>query len=81
MNKKSTILKLEADLKILKGGPEGFHMGVPMTGTPLDPWQPLQLPIPELMISEYNNLCDYCERMKSSFWPDWEQCVTRQKVN
>jgi len=30
-----------------------------------------------LYISEYTNLCDYCERMKEMFWPDWDECITK----
>ncbi|XP_021340554.1 failed axon connections homolog [Mizuhopecten yessoensis] len=27
------------------------------------------------VIKEYPNLCDYCERMKETFWPDWEEMI------
>ncbi|XP_052094046.1 failed axon connections homolog isoform X2 [Mytilus californianus] len=30
----------------------------------------------ESRIKEYRNLCDYCERMKETFWPDWDECIT-----
>ncbi|CAC5358654.1 Failed axon connections homolog [Mytilus coruscus] len=26
------------------------------------------------VIKNYKNLCDYCERMKETFWPDWDEC-------
>ncbi|OWF54644.1 Failed axon connections-like [Mizuhopecten yessoensis] len=29
------------------------------------------------VIKEYPNLCDYCERMKATFWPDWEEMIQR----
>ncbi|XP_021341376.1 failed axon connections homolog isoform X3 [Mizuhopecten yessoensis] len=29
------------------------------------------------VIKEYPNLCDYCERMKETFWPDWEEMIQR----
>ncbi|XP_052090757.1 failed axon connections homolog [Mytilus californianus] len=28
----------------------------------------------EPVIKNYKNLCDYCERMKETFWPDWDEC-------
>ncbi|XP_033732090.1 failed axon connections homolog [Pecten maximus] len=27
------------------------------------------------VINEYPNLCDYCERMKEAFWPDWDEVI------
>ncbi|OWF54643.1 Failed axon connections-like [Mizuhopecten yessoensis] len=27
------------------------------------------------VLQEYPNLCDYCERMKETFWPDWEEMI------
>ncbi|XP_048778694.1 failed axon connections homolog [Ostrea edulis] len=30
----------------------------------------------ERAIKEFPCLCDYCERMKSTFWPDWDDCIT-----
>ncbi|XP_048758683.2 failed axon connections homolog [Ostrea edulis] len=30
----------------------------------------------EKSIKKYPNLCDYCERMKVEFWPDWDDCIT-----
>jgi len=32
-------------------------------------------PYGELIKSKYPNVLAYCERMKSRFWPDWEQCI------
>ncbi|XP_060069770.1 failed axon connections homolog [Ylistrum balloti] len=29
------------------------------------------------VIKEYPNLCDYCERMKEAFWPDWEEIIQK----
>ncbi|OWF39913.1 failed axon connections homolog [Mizuhopecten yessoensis] len=29
------------------------------------------------VIKQYPNLCDYCERMKKTFWPDWEEMIKR----
>ncbi|XP_060064256.1 failed axon connections homolog isoform X2 [Ylistrum balloti] len=29
------------------------------------------------VIKEYPNLCDYCERMKDTFWPDWDNYKER----
>lgn len=31
---------------------------------------------PEIAIKEFTNLCQYCERMKETFWPDWNECIT-----
>ncbi|KAK3088431.1 hypothetical protein FSP39_019144 [Pinctada imbricata] len=31
---------------------------------------------PETALKEFPNLCSYCERMKNTFWPDWEECNT-----
>ncbi|CAC5358653.1 unnamed protein product [Mytilus coruscus] len=28
-------------------------------------------------LKKYDNLCDYCERMKARFWQDWDQCITK----
>jgi len=25
---------------------------------------------------DFPMVCDYCERMKNKFWPDWDQCIT-----
>ncbi|XP_061184650.1 failed axon connections homolog [Saccostrea echinata] len=30
----------------------------------------------EKAIKKYPNLCEYCERMKETFWPDWDDCIT-----
>ncbi|CAC5358794.1 unnamed protein product [Mytilus coruscus] len=38
-------------------------------------WQSFGSPV-ESRIKEYRNLCDYCERMKETFWPDWDECIT-----
>ncbi|XP_033732093.1 failed axon connections homolog [Pecten maximus] len=32
------------------------------------------------VIKEYPNLCDYCERMKETFWPDWEKCIQKSST-
>ncbi|XP_033732091.1 failed axon connections homolog [Pecten maximus] len=29
------------------------------------------------VIKEYPNLCDYCERMKETFWPDWDEVIQK----
>ncbi|XP_067666046.1 failed axon connections homolog [Haliotis asinina] len=29
-----------------------------------------------LIRDEYPSLAAYCERMKETFWPDWDQCIT-----
>ncbi|XP_060068109.1 failed axon connections homolog [Ylistrum balloti] len=29
------------------------------------------------VIKEYPNLCEYCERMKEAFWPDWEEMIQK----
>ncbi|XP_067666037.1 failed axon connections homolog [Haliotis asinina] len=29
-----------------------------------------------LLTDKYPNLAAYCERMKETFWPDWDQCIT-----
>lgn len=26
--------------------------------------------------TEFPNLCQYCERMKTEFWSDWDKCIT-----
>lgn len=31
----------------------------------------------EKALKGFPNLCDYCERMKETIWPDWEKCTTR----
>lgn len=28
------------------------------------------------LYTEFPNLCQYCERMKTEFWPDWDKCIT-----
>ncbi|XP_069121989.1 failed axon connections homolog [Argopecten irradians] len=28
-----------------------------------------------VVIKEYPNLCDYCDRMKETFWPDWDTVI------
>ncbi|KAJ8303125.1 hypothetical protein KUTeg_019521 [Tegillarca granosa] len=33
----------------------------------------------EKALKGFPNLCDYCERMKETIWPDWEKCTTRVK--
>ncbi|CAG2230122.1 Failed axon connections homolog [Mytilus edulis] len=38
-------------------------------------WQSFGTPV-ESTIKKYKNLCDYCERMKETFWPDWDECIT-----
>ncbi|KAK6187004.1 hypothetical protein SNE40_006258 [Patella caerulea] len=31
----------------------------------------------EYFVNEkYTNLRDYCDRMKTTFWPDWDDCIT-----
>lgn len=30
----------------------------------------------EETIKKFPNLCQYCERMKTEFWPDWDKCIT-----
>ncbi|XP_067666081.1 failed axon connections homolog [Haliotis asinina] len=29
-----------------------------------------------ILKDKYSNLAAYCERMKETFWPDWDQCIT-----
>ncbi|XP_046551638.1 failed axon connections homolog isoform X4 [Haliotis rubra] len=29
-----------------------------------------------ILKDKYPNLAAYCERMKETFWPDWDQCIT-----
>ncbi|VDI38540.1 Hypothetical predicted protein [Mytilus galloprovincialis] len=38
-------------------------------------WQSFGTPV-ESTIKKYRNLCDYCQRMKETFWPDWDECIT-----
>ncbi|XP_071156569.1 failed axon connections homolog [Mytilus edulis] len=38
-------------------------------------WQSFGSPV-ESAVKKYRNLCDYCERMKQTFWPDWDECIT-----
>ncbi|XP_063424050.1 failed axon connections homolog isoform X1 [Mytilus trossulus] len=38
-------------------------------------WQSFGSPV-ESTIKKYRNLCDYCQRMKETFWPDWDECIT-----
>lgn len=28
------------------------------------------------IIRKYKNVCEYCERMKTKFWSDWDKCIT-----
>ncbi|XP_048237311.1 failed axon connections homolog, partial [Haliotis rufescens] len=30
----------------------------------------------QLVNETFPNLVEYCERMKTTFWPDWEDCIT-----
>ncbi|KAJ8303124.1 LOW QUALITY PROTEIN: hypothetical protein KUTeg_019520 [Tegillarca granosa] len=30
----------------------------------------------ETLMKELPNLCDYCQRIKTTFWPDWDDCIT-----
>ncbi|XP_062596264.1 failed axon connections homolog [Saccostrea cucullata] len=30
----------------------------------------------EREFKKFENLCNYCERMKAEFWPDWDDCIT-----
>uniref|UniRef100_K1PUB7 Failed axon connections-like protein n=1 Tax=Magallana gigas TaxID=29159 RepID=K1PUB7_MAGGI len=30
----------------------------------------------EETIKKFPNLCQYCERTKTEFWPDWDKCIT-----
>ncbi|XP_046551994.1 failed axon connections homolog isoform X4 [Haliotis rubra] len=30
----------------------------------------------QLVNDKFTNLVEYCERMKATFWPDWEDCIT-----
>ncbi|CAG2255999.1 Failed axon connections homolog [Mytilus edulis] len=38
-------------------------------------WQSFGTPV-ESTIKRYENLCYYCQRMKETFWPDWDECIT-----
>ncbi|XP_076090978.1 failed axon connections homolog [Mytilus galloprovincialis] len=38
-------------------------------------WQSFGSPA-ESAIKKYRNLCDYCQRMKETFWPDWDECIS-----
>ncbi len=29
---------------------------------------------------EFNNLKVYCERMKETYWPDWDRCLNPTRV-
>lgn len=40
-------------------------------------WHGFGNPCYTVYFKKYKNLCDYCERMKDKFWPDWEQCITK----
>ncbi|XP_061190122.1 failed axon connections homolog [Saccostrea echinata] len=33
-------------------------------------------PFIEQEFKKFENLCNYCERMKAEFWPDWDDCIT-----
>lgn len=39
-------------------------------------WQ-LPGPAGTVFRDEFPNLVSYCERMKSSYWPDWKECTTQ----
>ena len=32
-------------------------------------------------VSEYPNICEYCDNMKTTFWPDWDECTTEGRSN
>ncbi|XP_060085303.1 failed axon connections homolog isoform X2 [Ylistrum balloti] len=32
--------------------------------------------VPTLLKEKYPNLVEYCERIKTNYWPDWSSCVT-----
>ncbi|XP_069121990.1 failed axon connections homolog [Argopecten irradians] len=31
------------------------------------------------VIKEYPNLCEYCDRMKETFWPDWDTVIQKKQ--
>lgn len=33
-----------------------------------------------LNTGEFSNLKSYCERMKDTFWPDWDRCLNPPRV-
>ncbi|XP_061190153.1 failed axon connections homolog [Saccostrea echinata] len=33
-------------------------------------------PFVEEEFKKFENLCNYCKRMKAEFWPDWDDCIT-----
>ncbi|XP_013418979.1 failed axon connections homolog isoform X2 [Lingula anatina] len=37
------------------------------------------LPLKTVMMVECINVCQYLERMKAKFWPDWEDCLLKSK--
>ncbi|KAI0222593.1 Failed axon connections-like [Lamellibrachia satsuma] len=40
-------------------------------------WHLPRSPLEDYMKEELPNLGEYCETMKQTFWPDWEECITR----
>ncbi|XP_067666042.1 failed axon connections homolog isoform X1 [Haliotis asinina] len=39
-------------------------------------WQFIGTGHDNILKDKYPNLAAYCERMKETFWPDWDQCIT-----
>ncbi|XP_067666040.1 failed axon connections homolog [Haliotis asinina] len=40
-------------------------------------WQFMGTGYVNILKDKYPNLAGYCERMKETFWPDWDQCTTQ----
>lgn len=39
-------------------------------------WHLPNTAVPKLLTEKHKNLVDYCERIKTNFWPDWNSCIT-----
>ncbi|KAI9557766.1 GST-N-Metaxin-like protein [Daphnia sinensis] len=37
-------------------------------------------PFEQLVNGEFSNLKSYCERMKETFWPDWDRCLNPPRI-
>ncbi|KAK6167487.1 hypothetical protein SNE40_021503 [Patella caerulea] len=44
-------------------------------------WQTPDSPMETSIREKYTNLIDYCERIKSRYWPDWDELITRGNNN
>ncbi|XP_041361937.1 failed axon connections homolog [Gigantopelta aegis] len=43
-------------------------------------WHNPGAPGEKFVTETFSNLRDYCERMKTMFWPDWDECITHDRT-